>query len=106
MRRIEDRANMLRSDGSCHDWLADADPSIRTISTNINGPALLELAREINYHDPGCVQLFHKGGPLVGSLTLSGNGVLLDPCPAPSLSVETLVADRFAQNNSILDALR
>ena len=45
-----------------------ADPTVRRISSGVNGPLLHALADQAQYHDKGAVELFRTGAPVVGIL--------------------------------------
>ena len=52
--------------------LAGADYGVWSVSRNVNGPLMLALAEKIGYHDKGAIEMFRRGGPLVGLLPCSG----------------------------------
>ena len=79
LRNLETRAEELVNTGAHEAWLNDADPYVKVISESVNGPLLAALARETNYHDPDCVDIFRVGAPLTGPLQVSGNGKQIDP---------------------------
>jgi len=62
---IECWAERLRRDGACVAWLHGADPSVRKVSTSVNGPLFSELASHVGHVDPGCVEFFKEGEFLV-----------------------------------------
>ena len=89
----------------------------------VNGPLLENLATRIGYHDVTCIEMLRTGARLVpliftcfahvymchmpcevGSLPPAGNGIPFeDP---PSLSTETLSADRYARNCELLARMK
>ena len=50
--------------------LAGADSGIRSVSGTVNGPLLEALARRAGCIDAECIELFRRGGNLVGKLTM------------------------------------
>ena len=86
---IEKLAQRLVDDGSAKKWsaagarfvhvavvrcgrLAGADYGVWSVSRNVNGPLMLALAEKIGYHDKGAIEMFRRGGPLIGLLPCSG----------------------------------
>ena len=49
-----------------------ADRLIRKATRGVNGAMLWAVCQKIKYHDPECIDLLRKGGPLVGMLAQSG----------------------------------
>ena len=91
VRQIEESARNLISDGTTDEWFRDADESIKQVSClrsctsrtsimsaqvtqGVNGPLLEELARNIDYHDTACVEMFREGADIAGTLEYAGNG--------------------------------
>ena len=62
---IEALGKKYKAEGTCEKWFEGADPVVRQVSATVNGPLMEELARIIDYHDPGVCDLFRKGCPLV-----------------------------------------
>ena len=62
---IEALGRKFKEDGTCDKWFKGTDPDVRQVSATVNGPLMEELARIIDYHDPGVCDLFRKGCPLV-----------------------------------------
>ena len=104
LRDLEQRAEELVRNGECKAWLEDADPYIKIISESVNGPLLAELALEIGYHDPSCVDIFRRGGCLMGLLDVSGNGKQINP--APHDSIDALRASALSRNLSLFRTLK
>jgi len=67
--QIEAAAKELESSGERGRWLASADPLVREISKDVNGPLLEMLADAIDFHDRDCIELFRTGCPLVSLLS-------------------------------------
>ena len=67
--QIEAAAKELESSGERGRWLASADPLVREISKDVNGPLLELLADAIDFHDRACIKLFRTGCPLVSALS-------------------------------------
>ena len=44
------------------------------VTQGVNGPLLVELARNIDYHDTACVEMFREGADIAGTLEYAGNG--------------------------------
>ena len=57
-----DRLCMCRAQGAC-------DEVLQRFAAEVNGPLMVALAEKVSYHDVDSVELFRKGGPLVGKLT-------------------------------------
>ena len=62
------------------------------------------LARATGFHDPSCVEMFRKGGPICGILPCSGNGTKLDESPRVDSSV--LLRGRCETNTALIQSLR
>lgn len=62
---IEALGQKYKDDGTCDKWFKGADPVVKQVSATVNGPLMEELARIIDYHDPGVCDLFRTGCPLV-----------------------------------------
>ena len=45
------------------------DEVLQRFAAEVNGPLMVALAEKVSYHDVDSVELFRKGGPLVGKLT-------------------------------------
>lgn len=91
---IEMRAKEMRRCGATADWANVKDSRLREAAHGVNGPLLVgylcrvfafvsaacacecqeSLAKDINYHDIGCIEMFRVGAPLLGKLECSGNG--------------------------------
>ena len=67
--QIEAAAKELESSGERGRWLASADPLVREVSKDVNGPLLEMLADAIDFHDRDCIEFFRKGCPLVSLLS-------------------------------------
>lgn len=121
--QIEAAAEELKSNGEREGWLASADPLVREVSKDVNGPLLEMLAEAINFHDCECIELFRKGCPLasllschfcfalahvtnaqVGVLPCSGNGTPVTAAAASSC--DELRAQRLTNNLKVLERLR
>ena len=63
---IEKRAEQLWTSGMAAAWLQDTDEGTRRACATVNGPLLEELAKEAGHWDTECVELFRRGGELVG----------------------------------------
>lgn len=71
-----------------------------------NGPLLLHLAKLIKYHDVRCVDMLRVGGPLIGKLPCSGNGVPILGQTSGLSELEALLNEREARNRSLVSSLR
>ncbi|CAK0810184.1 unnamed protein product, partial [Prorocentrum cordatum] len=70
--RERDRA--LRASGAVEEWFRGVDPAMRRVAQHENGLLCAEIAERIAFCDPGCVEFFRAGAPLVGELPRSGHG--------------------------------
>ena len=90
--------------GAPQQWLCSADPDAQRISSEVNGPLLLELASSVQWHDLDVVELFRSGGKVIGVLPPCGaNGKKVWPEPD---DWHALLEDAAARNSDLLASLR
>ena len=100
---LEKRADEFWSTGRVAEWHEGSDPRVRGVAGAVNGPLLEVLAAEAKHCDPGCVQLFRTGAPILGTLDCSGVGVAT-PCVEP-VCLDEMAANCTAHNEELLRRL-
>ena len=101
---LEARAEELINNGACSTWLNEADPDIKIISYSLNGPLLEELASATHYHVFECINIFRLVARVLGLLSVSGNGKLIDTSPYDL--IQALRASTLERNLALLGALK
>ena len=72
--RIVSLGDKLRGSGRCEQWFDGADPAVRHIARDVNGPLCEAVVAECGYEDQAVAEVFRKGGPLYGDMTECGIG--------------------------------
>ena len=74
------------------------------VSSQVNGPLLEILADSCGFHDRACIELFRKGGDIIGPLACSGNGTPIDV--NFSYDVSKLIEQRPVRNEKLIEKVR
>ena len=72
--RIVRLGEQLRESGQCTQWFEGADPTVKHISRDVNGPLCEFVVAECGYGDKQVAEVFRKGGPLYGNMPVCGLG--------------------------------
>ena len=100
---IEARDRELRASGAARDWLARGDSCAQAISADVNGPLLEHLADLTGFCDESAIDMLRFGGPVVGTLPVSGHGRQHVFASADDLS--TLRGQCLGRNRALLASL-
>ena len=101
---IEAEAAKLSSSGAIEQWMQGAEPGVRAVASEVNGPLLETLANRTGFGDASCVEFFRAGAPVAGPLPVSGSG---EPTPrASALPVSSILESAGDCNRSLLQSLR
>ena len=101
---LRERDRVLRASGAVDAWFRGVDPAIRRVALHVNGPLCAEIAERIAFCDPGCVEFFRTGAPLVGELPRSGHGS--PEVFPPRLGIAELLCNAVSANRDISNGLR
>ena len=103
MSAIEEDAKRLADSGAKAAWLARADPQVREVAKDFNGPLFELLLKACSHVDQGCAELFRVGAPLYGVLPVAGMGT--PQASRAHQSVEQLRETCLEGNKAILSKL-
>ncbi|CAK0889687.1 unnamed protein product, partial [Prorocentrum cordatum] len=101
---LRERDRALRASGAVEEWFRGVDPAMRRVAQRVNGPLCAEIAERIAFCDPGCVEFFRTGAPLVGELPRSGHGS--PEVFPPRLGIAELLGNAESTNRDISCGLR
>ncbi|CAK0862125.1 unnamed protein product [Prorocentrum cordatum] len=101
---LRERDRALRASGAVEEWFRGVDPAMRRVAQHVNGPLCAEIAERIAFCDPGCVEFFRAGAPLVGELPRSGHGS--PEVFPPRLGIAELLGNAESTNRDISGGLR
>ena len=81
---------------------------VAQVAQHVNGPLLEILAQSCGFHDAACIELFRKGGEIVGTLPFAGNGKkIVEFESAEKLAAACgLTAARAERNADIIASMR
>ena len=102
--QIEKAALEFVVSGETEKWFDGADAKVKEVAHGVNGPLLSMLAKACGYSDLDAVELFRRGGPLVGELHRSGNGRPIDE--EPQCSVQEMADNCAARNMRLIESLK
>ena len=69
---VENLGSQLRKSGKCEAWFVGADPDVRQIAHDVNGPLCEASVAECAYEDPLVAEVFRTGAPLNGDMPVCG----------------------------------
>ena len=74
--RAQERATVTAVEGQVAAQGVEAYGATKSakVVAEANGPTLQALSEAAGHDDPGCVEFFRKGAPLLGKLPVSSNG--------------------------------
>eukprot|EP00969_Alexandrium_andersonii_P308571 13639314-Alexandrium_andersonii.AAC.1 len=102
---IERRGAAFRASGEADRRFSGADPVVRRVAGDFNGPLCEWLLTQGSFPcpDPGALELLRRGAPMVGELPLTGLGTPKE-CPA-QLGEDALRASFATRNAALLGVL-
>lgn len=103
--RIVNMGRVMRESGRCDQWFDGAEPGVRHIARDVNGPLCEAVVAECGYEDQAVAEVFRKGGPLYGDMTECGIGTAVDE-DSSARDVEDLRKDVWGSNKLLAKELR